>query len=158
MVLTPALGAGLLSLPVAGDADEPQRNCRTAGIVGPVVGSDGHPAGAGGHQAAQRHGDADATRCGCSTLAPAAGAPLRYSRASELPGMRRAACRFWFNDEPMACADGLTVSALLDPARSAASRARRWRSINRSCRASSGKHHLVQEGDQILLFQVIAGG
>ena len=36
MVLT-RLGAGVLPLPVA-DNQEPERNCRTAGVVGPVVG------------------------------------------------------------------------------------------------------------------------
>ncbi|HAU3361872.1 TPA: sulfur carrier protein ThiS [Salmonella enterica subsp. salamae] len=62
-----------------------------------------------------------------------------------------------FNDEPMQCAEGQTVSELLTqlnqlkPGTALALNQQilpreRWR------------HHIVQEGDQILLFHVIAGG
>ena len=36
------------------EQEEPQRNCRTAGVLGPVVGVIGTPS-AGGHQDAGRH-------------------------------------------------------------------------------------------------------
>ncbi|ECI0416149.1 sulfur carrier protein ThiS [Salmonella enterica subsp. salamae] len=62
-----------------------------------------------------------------------------------------------FNDEPMQCAEGQTVSELLTqlnqlkPGTALALNQQilpreRWR------------HHIVQEGDQLLLFHVIAGG
>ena len=65
--------------------------------------------------------------------------------------------RILFNDEPMKCDEGLTVSVLLDklcqlkPGTALALNQQilpreRW------------EHQQVIEGDQILLFQVIAGG
>nr|WP_318385156.1 sulfur carrier protein ThiS [uncultured Enterobacter sp.] len=65
--------------------------------------------------------------------------------------------RVLFNDEPMQCADALTVSALLaqlnqlTPGIALAVNQQivprdRW------------DQHLLQDGDRILLFQVIAGG
>lgn len=47
--------------------------------------------------------------------------------------------QIWFNDEPLACADNLSVSALLTQLETSSSRALRWRSINTSCRATGGK-------------------
>lgn len=62
-----------------------------------------------------------------------------------------------FNDEPMQCADGVTVSALLE----------NLRQLKPGMALALNQQILpreqwdlqqVREGDQILLFQVIAGG
>ncbi len=110
MVLTPPWTQGCYRC-LWPESDEPQRNCRTAGIVGPVVGMMGtcRRWRQLSCSAAWRR---RATPCGCSTPAPATGAPLRYS----VPGAARCAeggMQIWFNDEPLACADNLSVSALL---------------------------------------------
>lgn len=47
--------------------------------------------------------------------------------------------QIWFNDEPLACADNLSVSALLTQLEQQQLLALRWRSINTSCRATGGK-------------------
>ena len=65
--------------------------------------------------------------------------------------------RILFNDEPMSCDDGLTVAALLD----------KLRQLKPGTALALNQHilprdrwedHLLQEGDRVLLFQVIAGG
>ena len=62
-----------------------------------------------------------------------------------------------FNDEPMSCDDGLTVAALLDKLRQlkpGTALALNQQILPRE----QWEHQQVNEGDQILLFQVIAGG
>ena len=65
--------------------------------------------------------------------------------------------QIWFNDEPLACADNLSVSALLT----------QLEQLQPGVALALNQHilprdrwedHLLQEGDRILLFQVIAGG
>ncbi|HDT5674694.1 TPA: sulfur carrier protein ThiS [Klebsiella variicola] len=65
--------------------------------------------------------------------------------------------QIWFNDEPLACADNLSVSALLT----------QLEQLQPGVALALNQHilprdrwedHLLQEGDLILLFQVIAGG
>ncbi|MGY5958968.1 sulfur carrier protein ThiS [Kosakonia sp. BK9b] len=62
-----------------------------------------------------------------------------------------------FNDEPMHCAAGLTVSALLNQLnqlKPGVALALNEQILPRE----QWEDHLVQDGDRILLFQVIAGG
>ncbi len=62
-----------------------------------------------------------------------------------------------FNDEPMQCADDLTITALLDglhQLKPGAALALNQQILPRE----QWEQQIVQEGDQILLFQVIAGG
>ena len=136
------------------ESDEPQRNCRTAGIVGPVVGMMGtcRRWRRLSCSAAWRR---RATPCGCSTPAPATGAPLRYS----VPGAARCAeggMQIWFNDEPLACADNLSVSALLT----------QLEQQQRRCAGAQSTHPAARPVGRSSLagrrsgpaFQVIAGG
>lgn len=62
-----------------------------------------------------------------------------------------------FNDEPIQCADDLTIAALLDrlhQLKPGAALALNQQILPRE----QWEQQIVQEGDQILLFQVIAGG
>ena len=62
-----------------------------------------------------------------------------------------------FNDEAMQCAEGQTVSELLaqlNQLTPGAALALNQQILPRD----QWQQHIVQEGDQILLFQVIAGG
>lgn len=62
-----------------------------------------------------------------------------------------------FNDEPMQCPAGQTVSELLahlDQLKPGAALALNQQILPRE----QWQQHIVQDGDQILLFQVIAGG
>ncbi|MDF3830995.1 MULTISPECIES: sulfur carrier protein ThiS [unclassified Pseudocitrobacter] len=62
-----------------------------------------------------------------------------------------------FNDESMQCAEGLSVSALLtqlEQLKPGVALALNQQILPRE----RWEHHIVQDGDQILLFQVIAGG
>ncbi|MEO3992561.1 sulfur carrier protein ThiS [Pseudocitrobacter cyperus] len=62
-----------------------------------------------------------------------------------------------FNDEPMQCAEGLSVTALLtklEQLKPGVALALNQQILPRE----RWEHHIVQDGDQILLFQVIAGG
>ena len=62
-----------------------------------------------------------------------------------------------FNDEPMQCAAGQTVSGLLiqlNQLKPGAALALNQQILPRE----RWEHHIVQDGDRILLFQVIAGG
>lgn len=62
-----------------------------------------------------------------------------------------------FNDEPMQCAEGQTVSSLLatlNQLKPGAALALNQQILPRE----QWEQQIVQEGDQILLFQVIAGG
>lgn len=62
-----------------------------------------------------------------------------------------------FNDEPIQCAEGLSVTALLtqlEQLKPGVALALNQQILPRE----RWEHHIVQEGDQILLFQVIAGG
>lgn len=65
--------------------------------------------------------------------------------------------RIWFNDEPMQCVDGLTVAALLDQLhqlRPGTALALNQQILPRE----RWEIQQVREGDNLLLFQVIAGG
>ncbi|HHG6074753.1 TPA: sulfur carrier protein ThiS [Salmonella enterica subsp. enterica serovar Vietnam] len=65
--------------------------------------------------------------------------------------------RIQFNDEPMQCAEGQTASELLtqlNQLKPGAALALNQQILPRE----RWQQHIVQEGDQILLFQVIAGG
>ncbi|AUO67028.1 sulfur carrier protein ThiS [Citrobacter freundii complex sp. CFNIH2] len=65
--------------------------------------------------------------------------------------------RIQFNDEPMQCAEGLSVHKLLiqlNQLKPGAALALNQQILPRE----QWEQHIVQEGDQILLFQVIAGG
>ncbi|WP_312953225.1 sulfur carrier protein ThiS [Superficieibacter sp.] len=62
-----------------------------------------------------------------------------------------------FNDEPMQCAENLTVATLLDQLhqlKPGVALALNQQILPRE----RWEQQIVQEGDQILLFQVIAGG
>ncbi len=68
-----------------------------------------------------------------------------------------AAMRILFNDEPMTCDDDLTVAALLDTLRQL--KPGTALALNQQILPRERwEHQQVNEGDQILLFQVIAGG
>ena len=65
--------------------------------------------------------------------------------------------RIQFNDEPRQCAEGLSVHTLLtqlNQLKPGAALALNQQILPRE----QWEQHIVQEGDQILLFQVIAGG
>ncbi|CBG90466.1 sulfur carrier protein ThiS [Citrobacter rodentium] len=65
--------------------------------------------------------------------------------------------RILFNDEPLQCADGLSVAELLtqlNQLKPGAALALNQQILPRE----QWERQNVQEGDQILLFQVIAGG
>ncbi|WP_336222293.1 sulfur carrier protein ThiS [Citrobacter amalonaticus] len=65
--------------------------------------------------------------------------------------------RIQFNDEPMQCAEGLSVHNLLtqlNQVKPGTALALNQQILPRE----QWEQHIVQEGDQILLFQVIAGG
>jgi len=65
--------------------------------------------------------------------------------------------RVLFNDEPLQCADGLSVAELLtqlEQLKPGAALALNQQILPRE----QWERQIVQEGDQILLFQVIAGG
>ncbi|MBL5886494.1 Sulfur carrier protein ThiS [compost metagenome] len=65
--------------------------------------------------------------------------------------------RILFNDEPMQCAEGLTIATLLDQLRQlkpGAALALNQQILPRE----QWDIQQVRDGDQILLFQVIAGG
>lgn len=65
--------------------------------------------------------------------------------------------RILFNDEPMQCAEGLTIATLLDQLRQlkpGVALALNQQILPRE----RWEHQQVREGDNILLFQVIAGG
>jgi len=65
--------------------------------------------------------------------------------------------RIMFNDEPMQCTPGLSVSALL--AQLAQLKPGVALALNEQILPRERwDDHLVQDGDRILLFQVIAGG
>lgn len=65
--------------------------------------------------------------------------------------------RIWFNDEPMQCVDGLTVAALLDQLRQL--RPGTALALNQQILPRERwEVQQVREGDNLLLFQVIAGG
>lgn len=62
-----------------------------------------------------------------------------------------------FNDEPMQCAVGMSVTDLLnqlDQLKPGAALALNQQILPRE----QWEHQIVQDGDQFLLFQVIAGG
>ncbi|KAA1045852.1 sulfur carrier protein ThiS [Pseudocitrobacter sp. 73] len=62
-----------------------------------------------------------------------------------------------FNDELIPCAEGLSVSVLLtqlEQLKPGIALALNQQILPRE----RWEHHIVQDGDQILLFQVIAGG
>ncbi|MEX9254866.1 sulfur carrier protein ThiS [Pseudenterobacter timonensis] len=65
--------------------------------------------------------------------------------------------QIWFNDEPMLCVDGLTVAALLDQLRQL--RPGTALALNQQILPRERwEIQQVREGDNLLLFQVIAGG
>ncbi len=154
MVLTPPWEQGCYRC-LWPDANEPERNCRTAGIIGPVVGMMGtcRRWRLSSCSAVWRR---RVILCGCSMPAPAAGARLHYS------GLRVAryvegSMQVWFNDEPLQCAEATSVAALLtqlEQQQPGVALALNQHILPRE----RWDHHLLQEGDQILLFQVIAGG
>lgn len=65
--------------------------------------------------------------------------------------------RIWFNDEQLQCAEATSVADLLtqlEQQQPGVALALNQRILPRE----RWEDHLLQEGDQILLFQVIAGG
>ncbi len=154
MVLTPPWTQGCYRC-LWPDSDEPQRNCRTAGVVGPVVGM------MGTLQALE------AIKLLIGMATPRNTLRLFDARTSNWRNLALQKCRtaryaegnmqIWFNDEPLACADNLSVSALLT----------QLEQLQPGVALALNQHilprerwedHLLQEGDRVLLFQVIAGG
>ncbi len=122
MVLTPPWTQGCYRCLWPRENDEPQRNCRTAGIVGPVVGM------MGTLQALETIKLLSGMATPRNTLRVFESPHHKWRALSatafpELPGVRRAACRSGLKDEPLACADNLSVPRPADPARTAAA----WR-------------------------------
>ncbi|WP_061706806.1 sulfur carrier protein ThiS [Pseudenterobacter timonensis] len=65
--------------------------------------------------------------------------------------------QIWFNDEPMQCVDGFTVAVLLDQLRQL--RPGTALALNQQILPRERwEIQQVREGDNLLLFQVIAGG
>ncbi len=153
MVLTPPWEQGCYRCLWPDDV-EPERNCRTAGIVRPVVGV------MGTLQALE------AIKLLSGIETPSGELRLFDGKTSQWRSWRcvvPAAVRYaegnmqiQFNDEPMQCAEGQTVSSLLatlNQLKPGAALALNQQILPRE----QWRQHIVQEGDQILLFQVIAG-
>lgn len=154
MVLTPPWEQGCYRCLWPDDV-EPERNCRTAGIVGPVVGV------MGTLQALEAIKLLSGMETPSGELRlfdgkPASGAAWRCV----VPAAVRSAegnMQIQFNDEPMQCAEGQTVSGLLtalNQLKPGAALALNQQILPRE----QWQQQIVQEGDQILLFHVIAGG
>ncbi len=154
MVLTPPWEQGCYRC-LWPDNQEPERNCRTAGVVGPVVGV------MGTLQALE------AIKLLSGIETPAGELRLFDGKSSQWRSLRSAApvvaryaeeaMQILFNDQPMQCAAGQTVHELLeqlDQRQAGAALAINQQIVPREQWAQ----HIVQDGDQILLFQVIAGG
>ncbi len=154
MVLTPPWEQGCYRC-LWPDNQEPERNCRTAGVVGPVVGV------MGTLQALEAIKllsgiETPAENSDCSTVNRASGAAWRCA-APVVARYAEEAMQILFNDQPMQCAAGQTVHELLeqlDQRQAGAALAINQQIVPREQWAQ----HIVQDGDQILLFQVIAGG
>lgn len=154
MVLTPPWEQGCYRC-LWPDNQEPERNCRTAGVVGPVVGV------MGTLQALEAIKllsgiETPAGEPDCSTVSLASGAAWRCA-APVVARYAEEAMQILFNDQPMQCAAGQTVHELLeqlDQRQAGAALAINQQIVPRDQWAQ----HIVQDGDQILLFQVIAGG
>lgn len=153
MVLTPPWEQGCYRC-LWPDNQEPERNCRTAGVVGPVVGV------MGTLQALE------AIKLLSGIETPAGELRLFDGKSSQwrnwlcaAPVVARyaeEAMQILFNDQPMQCAAGQTVHELLeqlDQQQAGAALAINQQIVPREQWAQ----HIVQDGDQILLFQVIAG-
>lgn len=154
MVLTPPWEQGCYRC-LWPDNQEPERNCRTAGVVGPVVGV------MGTLQALEAIKllsgiETPAGNSDCSTVSRASGAAWLCA-APVVARYAEEAMQILFNDQPMQCAAGQTVHELLeqlDQRQAGAALAINQQIVPREQWAQ----HIVQDGDQILLFQVIAGG
>ncbi len=154
MVLTPPWEQGCYRC-LWPDNQEPERNCRTAGVVGPVVGV------MGTLQALEAIKllsgiETPAENSDCSTVSRASGAAWLCA-APVVARYAEEAMQILFNDQPMQCAAGQTVHELLeqlDQRQAGAALAINQQIVPREQWAQ----HIVQDGDQILLFQVIAGG
>lgn len=154
MVLTPPWEQGCYRC-LWPDNQEPERNCRTAGVVGPVVGVMGTLQAleaikllSGIETPAGELRLFDGKSSQWRSLACAAPVVARYAEE---------AMQILFNDQPMQCAAGQTVHELLeqlDQQQAGAALAINQQIVPREQWAQ----HIVQDGDQILLFQVIAGG
>lgn len=153
MVLTPPREQGCYRC-LWPDNQEPERNCRTAGVVGPVVGV------MGTLQALE------AIKLLSGIETPAGELRLFDGKSSQWRSWRCAApvvaryaeeaMQILFNDQPMQCAAGQTVHELLeqlDQRQAGAALAINQQIVPRE----QWTQHIVQDGDQILLFQVIAG-
>lgn len=153
MVLTPPWEQGCYRC-LWPDNQEPERNCRTAGVVGPVVGV------MGTLQALEAIKllsgiETPAENSDCSTVNRASGAAWRCA-APVVARYAEEAMQILFNDQAMQCAAGQTVHELLeqlDQRQAGAALAINQQIVPREQWAQ----HIVQDGDQILLFQVIAG-
>ncbi|STM18773.1 thiazole biosynthesis protein ThiF [Escherichia coli] len=154
MVLTPPWEQGCYRC-LWPDTQDPERNCRTAGVVGPVVGVMGTLQALeaikllSGIETLRENSD-------CSTVSLASGAAWRCA-APVVAQYAEEAMQILFNDQPMQCAAGQTVHELLeqlDQRQAGAALAINQQIVPREQWAQ----HIVQDGDQILLFQVIAGG
>ena len=145
MVLTPPWEQGCYRC-LWPDTQDPERNCRTAGVVGPVVGV------MGTLQALE------AIKLLSGIETPAGELRLFDGKSSQWRSLAlRRAMQILFNDQPMQCAAGQTVHELLeqlDQRQAGAALAINQQIVPREQWAQ----HIVQDGDQILLFQVIAGG
>jgi sulfur carrier protein ThiS adenylyltransferase len=130
-----------------------ERNCRTAGIVGPVVGM------MGTLQALE------AIKLLSGMTTPRNTLRLFDARTSSWRTWRYSAqgcpvcggrMQIWFNDEPLQCADNLRrrPADQLEQLQPGVALALNQHILPRE----RWEDHLLQEGDQILLFQVIAGG
>lgn len=153
MVLTPPWEQGCYRCLWPDDV-EPERNCRTAGIVGPVVGV------MGTLQALE------AIKLLSGIETPSGELRLFDGKTSQWRGWRcvmPAAVRsaegnmqIQFNDEPMQCAAGQTVSELLtqlNQLKPGAALALNQQILPRE----QWQQQIVQEGDQILFFRLLQG-
>lgn len=153
MVLTPPWEQGCYRCLWPDDV-EPERNCRTAGVLGPVVGVMGTLqaleaikllSGVETPSGELRLFDGKlasgaARRC----VVPAA---VRYAEGD---------MQIQFNDEPMQCAEGQTVSSLLatlNQLKPGVALALNQQILPRE----QWQQQIVQEGDQILLFRLLQG-
>lgn len=154
MVLTPPWEQGCYRCLWPDDV-EPERNCRTAGIVGPVVGV------MGTLQALEAIKLLSGIETPSGELRLFDGKTSQWrsfgaASCQRLSGMRRATCKF----------NSMTSRCSAPKGKPSAAYSLRLISFNRAALAlnqqilprEQWRQHIVQEGDQILLFQVIAGG
>lgn len=153
MVLTPPWEQGCYRC-LWPDNQEPERNCRTAGVVGPVVGV------MGTLQALEAIKllsgiETPAGEPDCSTVSLASGAAWRCA-APVVARYAEEAMQILFNDQPMQCAAGQLFTSCWSNSTND-KRARLWRLISKSSRVSNGHNISCRMVTRSCFFRLLQG-